>query len=322
MANNYDVIIVGSGFGGAVSACRLAESGMRVLVLERGRRWQASEYPRAPGDAWIWNHRRPERQNGWIDFRFWKDMSVVMGAGIGGGSLIYANVSLVPHQEQGFDNAFVIEAASGGVDLSNLADYLNDKRSLVGFKRLSGEAGWFEPEAAALVRGRMLNSIKAEYSYATAATIARDFLSQLAFGVKSRIVGQRKAISSRKQRQLAIPNAFICSGLVQLGYVNAVAELASTGKLPPSALSRVVFRDDLAAFLPSDWGEFKDAEQLEILWDFASGFRDELEAATPEHLAASRMLEWVYIVRNGLVHAVHSDEEAQAMLRWRPARRS
>ena len=42
MANDFDVIIVGSGFGGAVTACRLAERGFkRILVLERGRRWNS-----------------------------------------------------------------------------------------------------------------------------------------------------------------------------------------------------------------------------------------------------------------------------------------
>jgi cholesterol oxidase len=105
VASNFDVIVVGSGFGGAVTACRLAEAGMRVLVLERGRRWQTSDYPRAPGDAWVWSHRRPERQNGWVDFRIWKDMAVAMGAGVGGGSLIYASVSLIPHQHQ-FDEGW------------------------------------------------------------------------------------------------------------------------------------------------------------------------------------------------------------------------
>ncbi len=43
---DFDAIVIGSGFGGAVSACRLAEGGYRVLVLERGRRWDAKTYPR------------------------------------------------------------------------------------------------------------------------------------------------------------------------------------------------------------------------------------------------------------------------------------
>jgi cholesterol oxidase len=47
VSQGYDVIVVGSGFGGAVMACRLAEAGARVLMLERGRRWLKEQYPRS-----------------------------------------------------------------------------------------------------------------------------------------------------------------------------------------------------------------------------------------------------------------------------------
>jgi cholesterol oxidase len=90
----HDAVIVGSGFGGAVAACRLAEAGRDVLVLERGREWAPQDYPREPGDDWIWDVDEPHRQNGWIDLRIMDDMWVAQGAGVGGGSLIYANVSV------------------------------------------------------------------------------------------------------------------------------------------------------------------------------------------------------------------------------------
>ena len=92
MHGPYDAIVIGSGFGGAVSSCRLAEAGMRVLVLERGRRWSPETFPRRPGDPWIWDQARPEKRNGWLDFRLQQGVSVAQGAGVGGGSLIYANV--------------------------------------------------------------------------------------------------------------------------------------------------------------------------------------------------------------------------------------
>ncbi len=90
----YDAVIVGSGFGGSVVGCRLAERGLDVLILERGRRWDPSNYPRKLDDAWLFDAERPERQNGWLDLRIFKDMIVAQGAGVGGGSLIYANVSI------------------------------------------------------------------------------------------------------------------------------------------------------------------------------------------------------------------------------------
>lgn len=91
---NFDAIVIGSGFGGAVTACRLAEKGARVLVLERGRRWDPKDYPRKPGDAWFFDHENPHKKNGWIDLRVFPDMTIAQGSAVGGGSLIYANVSV------------------------------------------------------------------------------------------------------------------------------------------------------------------------------------------------------------------------------------
>ena len=85
--------MVGSGFGGAVLACRLAEAGRSVLVLERGREWAVEDYPAVSGEHWIWDADRPENENGWIDLRAFRNIAVVQGAGVGGGSLIYANVA-------------------------------------------------------------------------------------------------------------------------------------------------------------------------------------------------------------------------------------
>ena len=89
----FDVIVIGSGFGGAITGCRLAEAGYKVLILERGRRWDKTSYPRKPGDRWVWNGDRPEKENGWIELHTFEHMAVAQGAAVGGGSLIYANIS-------------------------------------------------------------------------------------------------------------------------------------------------------------------------------------------------------------------------------------
>jgi cholesterol oxidase len=90
---NFDCIVIGSGFGGAITACRLAEAGYKVLILERGRRWDKTTYPSVTGKDWIWDHKKPELLNGWSDLRVFPNMSVIQGAAVGGGSLIYANIS-------------------------------------------------------------------------------------------------------------------------------------------------------------------------------------------------------------------------------------
>ncbi len=97
---DFDVIVVGTGFGGAITACRLAEAGARVLVLERGRRWTQKTYPRKLGDPWLFDHARPERHNGWLDLRLFRGMAVAQGAGVGGGSLCYSSVVMEADPER------------------------------------------------------------------------------------------------------------------------------------------------------------------------------------------------------------------------------
>jgi cholesterol oxidase len=86
-----DVVIIGSGFGGAVAACRLAPTGRSVVVLERGRDWSGPKTPQRARD-YIYSSRMPHLLNGWLDLRVLDQMVVATGAGVGGGSLIYANV--------------------------------------------------------------------------------------------------------------------------------------------------------------------------------------------------------------------------------------
>jgi cholesterol oxidase len=94
VSTDFDAIVIGSGFGGAVMAARLAQANYRVLVLERGRRWEPEDYPRDVDDPWIWDQDHPQHRNGWFDLRIWPNMSVVQGAGVGGGSLVYANITV------------------------------------------------------------------------------------------------------------------------------------------------------------------------------------------------------------------------------------
>ncbi|MFQ5696398.1 MAG: FAD-dependent oxidoreductase, partial [Terriglobia bacterium] len=90
----YDAVIVGSGFGGAVAACRLAEQGRSVLVLERGRRWGRKDFPRTGQADAPWRFQND--RTGLFEIRRFPGMKVIVAAGVGGGSLVYTNVQKVP----------------------------------------------------------------------------------------------------------------------------------------------------------------------------------------------------------------------------------
>jgi cholesterol oxidase len=94
MRASYDAVIVGSGFGGGIAACRLAEAGWSVCVLERGRRFKGADFPAEPTDfpSALWHSR--VNPHGLFDVRLMRDVATVTAAGVGGGSLVYANVQL------------------------------------------------------------------------------------------------------------------------------------------------------------------------------------------------------------------------------------
>jgi cholesterol oxidase len=92
--SSYDVIVVGSGFGGGVTACRLAEAGLSVCVLERGRRFGRDDFIESPSQAPSMLFHDRLNPNGLFDVRMMRDVTVITAAGVGGGSLVYANVQL------------------------------------------------------------------------------------------------------------------------------------------------------------------------------------------------------------------------------------
>ncbi len=99
MPATFDFVVIGSGFGGSVSALRLAEKGYSVLVLERGKRFRDQDFAATNWQFWkyLWAPRL--RSFGILEISLLNGLMVLHGAGVGGGSLGYGNVLEVPPDE-------------------------------------------------------------------------------------------------------------------------------------------------------------------------------------------------------------------------------
>ena len=95
----YDYVIIGSGFGGSVSAMRLTEIGYSVLVLEKGKRYEDKDFAKTNWQFWKYIWIPAIRAHGILQISLLKGVMVLHGAGVGGGSLGYANVLEVPSDE-------------------------------------------------------------------------------------------------------------------------------------------------------------------------------------------------------------------------------
>ncbi len=99
MSQVYDYVIIGSGFGGSVSAMRLTEKGYSVLVLEKGKRFEDKDFAKSNWQYWKYVWLPALRAHGILQISILKGVMVLHGAGVGGGSLGYANVLEVPTDE-------------------------------------------------------------------------------------------------------------------------------------------------------------------------------------------------------------------------------
>jgi cholesterol oxidase len=94
----FDAVVIGSGFGGSINALRLAQAGKSVVVLERGKRYEPTTFPRDVRDVdnLLWRYPDRQQSQGLYDVRFFSGIGAVVASGVGGGSLIYANIHIRP----------------------------------------------------------------------------------------------------------------------------------------------------------------------------------------------------------------------------------
>jgi cholesterol oxidase len=93
---DFDFIVIGSGFGGSVSALRLAEKGYRVAVMEMGRRWGPDDFPRTNWSLWRWIWRPNLALRGFFNLELFRHVVILHGCAVGGGSITYCATLLAP----------------------------------------------------------------------------------------------------------------------------------------------------------------------------------------------------------------------------------
>jgi hypothetical protein len=250
---------------------------------------------------------------------------------------LFSHAALVFHVRDhldGFNNNFVIEAGTSGVDITNIRDYCNDPYYTVAIKRMNKE--WFGDDLQRFVRGHLLDHIKDEYDYWRAITLARALLRAALF--RNDRPFSQSDVSKQTRRWVRIrrgrnANEFICSGLVQYGYFNAlyklmkkrlkgeaggeeareamqeVATRAGLKTLSPDMLRDVLFSKELEATLDLDEkGRFKSFRSMRR-------FFNAMHATTPRDIEETDKLDWLYVIRGGMVHRVATSEDVKAVMR-------
>ncbi len=101
--DSYDYVVIGSGFGGSVSALRLSEKGYRVLVIEKGKWWKPEDFPENNWHLRKWLWLPAFRFFGFFKMTFLRHVGILSGVGVGGGSLVYANT--LPRPKPAFFNS-------------------------------------------------------------------------------------------------------------------------------------------------------------------------------------------------------------------------
>jgi len=104
-AFDFDFIVIGSGFGGSVSALRLTDKGYKVAVMEMGRRWTPENLPRTNWSIHRYFWRPVLALRGFFNMRFFRHVTVLHGCAVGGGSITYACTLLRP-PDKVWDNGY------------------------------------------------------------------------------------------------------------------------------------------------------------------------------------------------------------------------
>jgi hypothetical protein len=312
---------------GASFADSTGGSGGRLAPGEKTDRWPKKIEEFLSGDYL-------QRADVILTQRAWDPVSFAIRTATNSEFSHAAAIYSIGGHDPGISSTWVIEAITGGVDLTRLDTYLKDKSTVVAIKRL--DQPWFQDELQNQMRGEMLEKIDAGYGYGIIADYARSYL----FAALSAVMGRREALETvfrsdeKNATDVTAASGFICSGFVQFGFVTATIRFIEQGKLEPWYLNEVLF-DDGVEKRPAKNGEAKTAldwlpkkEDLEalppeartsivndVLPEVEKSLQAEIFALQPEDLARSKRLAWQYLVKDGMVYRVSSYDDVKKLMK-------
>lgn len=224
-----------------------------------------------------------------------------------------ALIFFVPHHETDFAKPFLIEATFTGIDLTDLESFCNrkDKTYVIAVKRV--EAPWFEQEERNLVRGFLINHVKAGYDYGLLFDRFWESIGRSQFVLLRVLFGPHWALRQlTKVRDPVKLNRFIGPGLIQWGYYQAAHSLRDIDLIGPAEVNDVIFRNGIA--VDPVTGVLNPQDRLSIL------------AVTAEDFAKSPRLAWKYAILDGNVHRVETEQDfyklvAASKQRWLAGRK-
>ncbi len=211
-----------------------------------------------------------------------------------------AAIFVIRNIDKGFDNTFIIESSTAGVDIHNFYDeYLAQPHKYdIGIKRIN--AKWLNNDKNGLVirkliRGQLLNAIDADYDYNLLARIGKNILKNFILFNKLIYKGIRKYNVKSIKFHKNIPSKYICSGYIQHTIYKVVKDLIKKKKygLKEKHLDDIIFNPF-----------FKKSDDEEILL-----------STTPADFANSDKLDWKYIVKDGVVYEIKNKKEVEKILK-------
>ncbi len=188
-----------------------------------------------------------------------------------------AYLFLTPRKSEGFYSTFVLESLYEGVGVANFENYITGKSPSEAVAVMRFKSHDFSKTFFKNVGGRLLDDVHKRYDFRRALGLAMTIL----FGIK---LGWSRLTEKSPQLRKWKPARFICSGYIQFGLLDVMARQKGD-------LQSVIFKDGLK---PTD--------------------TEELLSTTPEDIARSEKMKWLYVISRGRVHLVNSYAEAKAFI--------